>query len=409
MLTRDAAAASVRRNVLLLAGGMACLYGMVELAAGAATLTFEATGGSDSLEGVAPAVYIASSALAAFPAGRTMDRVGRVRVLQAGFLVGIVGSLSAALGVQIESLALAMLGFVLAGAATGTVFLSRAAAADMYPPERRPRGIALVLFGAIFGALLGPAVFIPLIGSAEGGGALAPAWLGAAGFMAVGLVLMTRVRPDPRDIATAMGHDESAAGGRAQPLRAVLARPGVVTALVAAVASWSAMVSVMTLTGSALVDHGHSESAVFPVIAAHFVGMFGLFALVAPVLERVGRTAGLAGGLLLLAASVAALTAVIHSVPLSAMALFGVGLGWSLSYVAATSELAERSAPAERGMLLGFSDLVSGSTGAGMAIAGGAGLSTAGLTAVALGAGLVPACAAAWIVAAALRPAGQPG
>src|SRR5688500_20243534 len=96
MLTRDAAAASVRRNVLLLAGGMACLYGMVELAAGAATLTFEETGGSDSLEGVAPAVYIASSALAAFPAGRTMARLGRVRVLQVGFLVWIVGSPSAA-------------------------------------------------------------------------------------------------------------------------------------------------------------------------------------------------------------------------------------------------------------------------------------------------------------------------
>src|SRR5688572_19283759 len=144
-------------------------------------------------------------------------------------------------------------------------------------------------------------------------------------------------------------------------------------------------------------------------MAAHFVGMFGLFALVAPVLERVGRTAGLAGGLLLLAASVAAPTAVIHTVPLSATALFGVGLGWSLSYVAATSALAERSAPAERGMLLGLSDRGSGSTGAGVAIAGGAGQSTARLPAVALGAGLVPAGAPAWIVAAALRPAGQPG
>jgi hypothetical protein len=34
------------------------------------------------------------------------------------------------------------------------VMLSRAAAADMYPPERRAKGIALVLFGAAFGAIL---------------------------------------------------------------------------------------------------------------------------------------------------------------------------------------------------------------------------------------------------------------
>ena len=32
----------------------------------------------------------------------------------------------------------------------------------MYPPERRARGISFVLFGAVFGAILGPAVFSPL-------------------------------------------------------------------------------------------------------------------------------------------------------------------------------------------------------------------------------------------------------
>ena len=33
----------------------------------------------------------------------------------------------------------------------------------MYGPERRARGIALVLFGTVFGAILGPAVFSPLL------------------------------------------------------------------------------------------------------------------------------------------------------------------------------------------------------------------------------------------------------
>ena len=32
----------------------------------------------------------------------------------------------------------------------------------MYPPERRARGISYVLFGSVFGAILGPAVFGPL-------------------------------------------------------------------------------------------------------------------------------------------------------------------------------------------------------------------------------------------------------
>ena len=55
-----------------------------------------------------------------------------------------------------------ILGFALTGAASGIALLIRTAAGDMYPPERRARGISYVLFGSVFGAILGPAVFGPL-------------------------------------------------------------------------------------------------------------------------------------------------------------------------------------------------------------------------------------------------------
>jgi MFS family permease len=48
------------------------------------------------------------------------------------------------------------------GAAGAIAFLIRTAAGDMYPPEHRARGISLVLFGSVFGAILGPLVFSPL-------------------------------------------------------------------------------------------------------------------------------------------------------------------------------------------------------------------------------------------------------
>ena len=53
-------------------------------------------------------------------------------------------------------------GFVLVGASSGISLLIRTAAGDMYPPERRARGISYVLFGSVFGAILGPTVFSPL-------------------------------------------------------------------------------------------------------------------------------------------------------------------------------------------------------------------------------------------------------
>jgi MFS family permease len=397
---------AARRNLLFLAAGMAALYGMVQLAVGVATLTFEEIGGSSALAGIAPAVFVGCSALAAVPAGRAMDRGGRRPILAGGFAMGAAGCLLAALGVTTNSVALALLGFALAGIATGTVLLSRAAGADMFPPERRPRAIALVLFGAVFGALLGPFVFGPLLSDGDrGDSALDLAWLGAAGFMVAGLVIASRLKPDPQEIARALAPSGAVGPAPAEPLRRIVARPGVAPALVAVLAVWGSMIAVMVLSGAAMVDHGHGRSSIFPVLAAHFVGMFGLFAVVGPLIEQIGRSRALVAGLLLLSASCAMLLPAISSVVSTALALFGVGLGWSLAFVAATAELSERSAASERATLIGFSDLLGGMTGAMLALAGGIGLDTAGLASVALGAALLPLTAAIWIVRQSGRPA----
>ena len=180
---------------------MVALYGMVQLSVVVATITFVAVTGFEGLLGLGPAIFLGPGAIAAFPAGRAMDRFGRVPVLAGGFSLGVLGCLLTGLGASFLSVAAVVFGFALIGASIGTVMLSRAAAADMYPPERRGRGIALVLFGAVFGALLGPLVFVPLFANeaAEGGQLMAP-WLGAAGFMLVGLVLILNVRPDPQRI-----------------------------------------------------------------------------------------------------------------------------------------------------------------------------------------------------------------
>ena len=79
-------------------------------------------------------------------------------------------------------------GFALIGASGAISLLVRTAAGDMYPPERRARGISLVLFGSVFGAILGPAVFSPLFaGKHVDADALTIPWLAAAGLCVVAL------------------------------------------------------------------------------------------------------------------------------------------------------------------------------------------------------------------------------
>jgi MFS family permease len=306
-----------------------------------------------------------------------MDSIGRIPVLAGGYVIGLAGALVTAVGTHVGSTTLAVLGFAMIGVALGTTKLSRTAAADMYPPEKRARGISFVLFGAVFGAILGPAVFTPLFkGHNHGSTALVEGWIAAAAFMAVGLLLVLFVRPDTRKIAERIAAARRGAGEEveeeapAAPLAEIIRRPGVMPAFVAGLATFGVMSSVMNLTGIMVVNHGHPRSDVFPIISLHIVGMFGLVLVVGDLVDRIGRTRSLVGGLFLVGASVLGL-AWIASVPGMAVCLFLLGLGWSFSFVAATAELSDLSAASERGKLLGLNDLGSGLLGACLALIGG--------------------------------------
>jgi MFS family permease len=393
------AALPIRRNTGLLAAALAANSAMLQLSAAVASLTLVNVLDIEGLLGLGPAIVLAASALVALPAGRAMDRVGRVPVLAAGFCTGAAGCALAGLGSDAGSAPLVLLGLLGVGAASAAALLARTAAGDMYPPARRARGIGLVLFGAVFGAILGPAVFSPLLSGRElGGDALGGLWLAGAGFMVAGVVLVLFVRPDPKRIAMLIAGDEDGGERAAAPLRDLLGRRGVIPALLAAQASFGVMVGIMTLTGAVVVDHQHHEAHnVFPIIGAHVVGMYALVIVIGDVIDRIGRTPALAGGLLLMALSVISLLWV-QSVAATAVALFVLGLGWNLSFVAATAELADCTAPWERGKLLGFNDLLSGLTGAALALLGGVALTALGVAALALGGTALVVAPAVWIL-----------
>jgi len=392
----------IGRNTALLSASLAMNSATLQLGAAVASLTLVRVLHVEGLLGLGPAIVLASGALVALPVGLLMDRFGRVPVLAAGFGAGIAGCLLSALGSAQGWAVVVLAGLVLVGAANACALLARTAAGDMYPPERRARGIALVLFGSVFGAILGPAVFSPLLAGRDlDGEALGTLWLAASGFMLAGLAIVCFVRPDPKRIAELLRHESGAVGedaAPAAPLRELIRRPGVIPALLAAQASFAVMVAVMTLTGAVVVDHHHHGAGnVFPIIGAHVIGMFGLIVFVGDLVDRFGRTRALAGGLLLMAASTISLLWV-TSVPAVGVALFGLGLGWNFSFVAATAVLSDCSAASERGKLLGFNDLLAGLTGAGLALLGGLALTALGVASLAIGGAVLVAAPALWIL-----------
>ncbi len=386
----------IKRNTAILAAVMAVYLTVLQLGAAVLSLTFVLVTGFRSLLGLGPAIYLAAAALSALPAGRSMDRFGRVPVIAVGFLLGSAGCALTGVGTHWDSAVAVIVGFILIGVSGAVTLLIRTAAGDMYPPERRARGISLVLFGAVFGAVLGPAVFGPLFsGKDVAASTLTVPWFAAAGLSLVAFALVLTVRPDTKVIAERISAGtQTEAPPPAAPLSEIIRRPGVIPAMLAALASFAVMVSVMNLTGYVVVDHHHhAQGSVFPIIGAHVLGMYALVLVIGTLIDRIGRGTALVAGLVVMAVSCAGFLWV-ASVPMTAVLLFGLGVGWNLSFVAATAQLADATRPAERGKLLGLNDLLAGLTGATLALIGGVALNVLGVAALAIGGTLLAAAPA---------------
>lgn len=408
-----ASARQIRRNTILLSLCLLTLSGVLQLAVAVATITLVLVTGIESILGLGPAIFLTAGALAALPAGRLMDRLGRVPVISGGFVIGAVGCALTALGCLADSAPLVILGFVGVGAMNGAVLLARTAAADMVKPERKARAISYVLFGALFGAALGPLVFRPLFAGKDFElDTLVVPWFVAAAMALVGLLIALNIRPDPRSIALelqASGSVEevAAASAPAAPLREILMRPGVPTAVVAALASFAVMAGVMNLTGYIVVGHHHAQADVFTVISLHIVGMYALVLVIGALVDRVGRRPTLLWGLAIMALSTVML-AFVESIAWTSVSLFLLGLGWNLSYISATAELVTHATPVERGRLVGFTDLAAGLLAAALALLGGVAYTEWGVVAVSVGATLAVVVPALAILMARRPPAPVP-
>src|SRR4051812_17588209 len=185
---------------------MAVYSSVLQLVAAVSSITFVLVTGVEGLLGLGPAIFLTASALTAVPAGRLMDRLGRKPVIAGGYVSAAAGCSLTALATNLGWAPWVTLGFAMPGAARGVALLTRRGGGDMSPPERRARGISYVLFGSVFGAILGPAVFGPLFAGRDvSADSLTVPWLAAGGISLVALLIVQFVRPDPKRIAELIG------------------------------------------------------------------------------------------------------------------------------------------------------------------------------------------------------------
>ena len=355
-----------RLMIVLFIGQGLALIALFTLAA-ITSITGVKLAGTERAAGWPSTAQLVGGTVAAYIAGRVMNRFGRRRGLVLGYGVGIVGGLVSGLAVVTNSFGWFLGGMVLLGAARATSDQSRYAAADVSPAPQRSRAVSTIVFAGTIGAVLGPAI-TPLAGqlaASLGYDELAGPWFVAAVVMMMTLVFVfIFLRPDPRDVARQLNADQEELHAThllspARSFRQVLVDPLVRAALISLALAQAVMVMVMNITPVHMTHFNHDLTDISFVVSMHILGMYGLSMVTGWISDRWGRLPTIAmGSLMLILACVLAPTNP-ATLPLAA-SLFLLGLGWNFCFVAGSALLTDRLAVNERPRIQGSADLVVG-------------------------------------------------
>lgn len=318
---------------------------------------------SDRLAGTGGAAFTLGSALVAVPLSGFMRRRGRRPGLVRAWTAASLGALVAALGGQLDSFAIFLVGMLMFGSGQAAALQGRFVAADLATDDQRSRAIGSVVWvgtlGAAFGPLLTP--WERRVAEAMGLEPLIGPFLFAALFFAIsGTVVGVWLRPDP---LVAAGQVDPTAQ-RVRPVQQVCNAAGVVASrpmarlgLVSMVVSQTAMVAVMTMTPPYMKDHHHADLSAY-VIALHIVGMYGFAPFVGRIVERIGRPASIMVGSVVLGAGTTISVVLGYSAPMVFVGLFMLGVGWSFGLVAGSTLLTESVPGPDRVEVQGAGDLL---------------------------------------------------
>jgi MFS family permease len=378
----------IAHSTLRLAGSQIFVSATIPLNATVGAVAAKDLSGHESLAGLSVGLAFAFSMISLFVVGSIASHLGRKPVILAGLSLLCAGAFLCGLAIWAGSFALLVVGTAIFGCGQGPALLSRAAAADLYPPKLRGRGVGTVATAGAIGAVTGPLLAI----AAESTAGAAGLERGAGPFLLVPVLgslciwLIVGLRPDPRAVASDLRRWYPALEPIPEPPpprpRNQLIRLGPArAAIIATGLAQAAMVGVMSITSVSLGDDGWADWQVQVLMSAHFFGMFALAYPVGLLVDRIGRrrTTLFGVGVCALAAYGCAATG---SSPLIAPFFFLLGLGWSACFVAGTTVMADVTSPQERGVLTATNDLLVAGCAAVASLAAGGILAGAGFWAV---------------------------
>jgi MFS family permease len=237
----------------------------------------------------------------------------------------------------------------------------------MYPPRLRALALGFVAAGAMLGLLIAPVLMwlSEIIAKPYGLEPIALPWLMMPSLLLAGMVLVTFVKPDPREIG--MNLERYYPDYVPPPKRSLADKPeefsiGMLLrhtptrlAIISNCAGQGNMAIVMVLTSLVLAHHGHTLTAIALSHMFHGLGMFGFTVPIGRLADRIGREQVMYPGVAM--TLVGAIFVTFGSEYWSVtVGTFLVGLGWAAANVASTALIADLTETIHRGRAIGVSD-----------------------------------------------------
>jgi MFS family permease len=390
--------AEARRSARLLGISWGVSWAGVPISAAFGSVIILTMTGNLALTGVAYFLTYLGSLLAAYPAGHLMDRYGRKPILIAGHLVAATGFAMGTVAILLDLFPLFLASQLIASMGTAATFLTRLAAADLYPPKERGRGLGRLVSYLVFGASASVVLVVLArrIEPTPGPAFLALAWALIPILSVIAAFVISRVDPDPKVTALELqAMEPTPVVSHTAPAAALAWNVLLPTAAVMLFAQ-ATMASMMSVTGAALTHEGHGPDFIVGTLTLHIIGMFGFSPLVGVLGDRFGPRSLLIGSAVYLAIA----TFITFMLPLGnalVVALIAVGIGWSFAFIGANTIIANTVPLARRGRVLGGIDVAIAVVGAGASLTAGWALDTGGIERV----GAVSLALAIGVVAAA--------
>ncbi|MCB1398454.1 MAG: MFS transporter [Rhodobacter sp.] len=341
--------ARAKRNVMVLVAAQALLGAQMPMIFTVAGLAGQSLAPNPCWATLPVSMAVLGSMLSATPMSAFMQRHGR----RAGFVLGTVaggtGAAIGAVGLLNASFLLFLIGSLFTGIYMSAQGFYRFAATDTASDAFKPKAISYVMAGGLLSAIIGPQLVkvtadlmvVPFLGT----------YLGVITINLVGMTLFALLQiPRPQPINR---HAPIEGRSRSQLLR----EPVIVVAIICATVSYALMNLVMTSTPLAVVGCGFETGMAANIVSAHVLAMYAPSFFTGHLIARFGVEKIVALGLLILAgAGAVAMTGV--ELEHFFIALVLLGIGWNFGFIGGTTMLARSHTAAERGRIQGINDMI---------------------------------------------------